>query len=394
MGPRPQGWGLLLSGHSRRREDSPAIVRAARSMGDSPTPAAGHRGHRVGERSRSQALRRGPLAISQGGARTLVIPVDWGPSRALGHAPRVRQPSCSGWKAGSPALSTCWHPSTQRTHSPGAPMSRPARNRGLPAQRSPRSLRASASAPAVRSREESRSTRGVLPIGTMPAEVARQAQREMDRLRRLPAGLARGRAGARVPPVAVVAAVGRRGPRGRRPQAGARTCSSSEHLGLAQGQGAHRRVPRGAPAQARPARPRAVPGGPAGHRQVVARRRGGARAAPAVRAHQRLRHQRRRRSCAGTSRTLPGAQPGKIVRALRDAGARNPVLMIDGVDRLAGEGGLGVIEVLLELLDPEIVRALHRSLPRPADRSLARGAAAVREQSRPGARTRCRSASR
>jgi ATP-dependent Lon protease len=49
----------------------------------------------------------------------------------------------------------------------------------------------------------------------------------------------------------------------------------------------------------------------------------------------------------------PGAQPGKILRALREAGVRNPVLMIDGVDRLAGEGGLQVVELLLELLDPE-----------------------------------------
>src|SRR5262245_42998915 len=55
----------------------------------------------------------------------------------------------------------------------------------------------------------------------------------------------------------------------------------------------------------------------------------------------------------GVSRTLPGAQPGKLVRAVREAGVRNPVLMIDGVDRLIGESGLGVSEVLLELLDPE-----------------------------------------
>jgi ATP-dependent Lon protease len=55
----------------------------------------------------------------------------------------------------------------------------------------------------------------------------------------------------------------------------------------------------------------------------------------------------------GVSRTLPGAQPGKLVRAVREAGVRNPVLMIDGVDRLIGEGGLGVSEALLELLDPE-----------------------------------------
>jgi len=55
----------------------------------------------------------------------------------------------------------------------------------------------------------------------------------------------------------------------------------------------------------------------------------------------------------GVSRTLPGAQPGKIVRALREAGVRNPVPMIDGVDRLVGEGGLEVAEMLLELLDTE-----------------------------------------
>jgi ATP-dependent Lon protease len=50
---------------------------------------------------------------------------------------------------------------------------------------------------------------------------------------------------------------------------------------------------------------------------------------------------------------LPGSQPGKILRAVRNAGVRNPVLLIDGVDRLVGEGGHGVAEVLLELLDPE-----------------------------------------
>ncbi len=54
----------------------------------------------------------------------------------------------------------------------------------------------------------------------------------------------------------------------------------------------------------------------------------------------------------GVPRALPGAQPGKIVRALREAGVRNPVIMIDGVDRLIGETGLGAFETLLELLDP------------------------------------------
>ncbi|TMQ71734.1 MAG: AAA family ATPase [Candidatus Eisenbacteria bacterium] len=36
----------------------------------------------------------------------------------------------------------------------------------------------------------------------------------------------------------------------------------------------------------------------------------------------------------GISRNVPGGQPGKLLRALREAGTRNPVLMIDGVDRL------------------------------------------------------------
>src|SRR5438552_187644 len=34
----------------------------------------------------------------------------------------------------------------------------------------------------------------------------------------------------------------------------------------------------------------------------------------------------------GISRTLPGASPGKIVQALREAGTVDPVLLIDGVD--------------------------------------------------------------
>jgi ATP-dependent Lon protease len=59
----------------------------------------------------------------------------------------------------------------------------------------------------------------------------------------------------------------------------------------------------------------------------------------------------------GVPRALPGAQPGKIVRALREAGVRNPVIMIDGVDRLVGETGLGAFETLIELLDP--ARSAH-----------------------------------
>jgi ATP-dependent Lon protease len=72
----------------------------------------------------------------------------------------------------------------------------------------------------------------------------------------------------------------------------------------------------------------------------------------------------------GVARTSPAAQPGKILRALREAGVRNPVLMIDGVDRLAGEGGLQVMELLLELLDSESsARFTDRYLGLPFDLS-------------------------
>ncbi len=72
----------------------------------------------------------------------------------------------------------------------------------------------------------------------------------------------------------------------------------------------------------------------------------------------------------GISRASPHGQPGKILRALHEAGTRNPVLMIDGVDRLSGEGGLRVVEVLLELLSPESSsRFTDRYLGLPLDLS-------------------------
>jgi ATP-dependent Lon protease len=72
----------------------------------------------------------------------------------------------------------------------------------------------------------------------------------------------------------------------------------------------------------------------------------------------------------GVARSAPGAQPGKILRALQEAKVCNPVLMIDGVDRLIGEGGLQVMELLLELLDPDSSsRFTDRFLGLPVDLS-------------------------
>lgn len=57
----------------------------------------------------------------------------------------------------------------------------------------------------------------------------------------------------------------------------------------------------------------------------------------------------------GHRRTYIGAMPGTIVRALRDSGSNNPLLMIDEIDKMGTDfrGGGGVESAMLEVLDPE-----------------------------------------
>jgi ATP-dependent Lon protease len=58
----------------------------------------------------------------------------------------------------------------------------------------------------------------------------------------------------------------------------------------------------------------------------------------------------------GHRRTYIGAMPGVVIRALRDAGTRNPLLMIDEIDKTVPDfrGGAGGVESsMLEVLDPE-----------------------------------------
>lgn len=55
----------------------------------------------------------------------------------------------------------------------------------------------------------------------------------------------------------------------------------------------------------------------------------------------------------GQSKTSPEAEPGMIVRALRRAGSRNPVVLLDELDRITPESRAAIMGVLIELLDPE-----------------------------------------
>lgn len=55
----------------------------------------------------------------------------------------------------------------------------------------------------------------------------------------------------------------------------------------------------------------------------------------------------------GQSRLRPDAEPGLVIKALRRAGTKNPVVLLDEIDRVATEGRSSIMGVLVELLDPE-----------------------------------------
>jgi len=56
----------------------------------------------------------------------------------------------------------------------------------------------------------------------------------------------------------------------------------------------------------------------------------------------------------GKSRVYPEAEPGQIVKAMIKAGVRNPIILLDEIDKTSGSEGLrfDFMAVLLEILDP------------------------------------------
>ena len=55
----------------------------------------------------------------------------------------------------------------------------------------------------------------------------------------------------------------------------------------------------------------------------------------------------------GQSRMKPEAEPGKVIKALKTAQSKNPVILLDEIDRVTDAGRSSIMGVLVELLDPE-----------------------------------------
>lgn len=55
----------------------------------------------------------------------------------------------------------------------------------------------------------------------------------------------------------------------------------------------------------------------------------------------------------GQSRSYPDAEPGAVIKALRRAGTKNPVILLDEIDRVDEAARATIMGVLVELLDPE-----------------------------------------
>ncbi len=55
----------------------------------------------------------------------------------------------------------------------------------------------------------------------------------------------------------------------------------------------------------------------------------------------------------GSSRLILGSEPGRVIKGLCEVGVRNPVILLDEIDRSSAEANKDIMGVLVELLDPK-----------------------------------------
>jgi len=55
----------------------------------------------------------------------------------------------------------------------------------------------------------------------------------------------------------------------------------------------------------------------------------------------------------GVSKNQPEAEPGLILKSLKRVGSKNPIVLLDEIDRITPEARAAIMGVLIELLDPE-----------------------------------------
>ncbi len=76
------------------------------------------------------------------------------------------------------------------------------------------------------------------------------------------------------------------------------------------------------------------------------------------------------RDLRGESRLHIEAEPGYIIRALADGGVKNPIILLDEIDRVTEEARMDIMGVLVELLDPsQNNRYLDHFIDYPVDLS-------------------------
>ncbi len=55
----------------------------------------------------------------------------------------------------------------------------------------------------------------------------------------------------------------------------------------------------------------------------------------------------------GDSRLILGSEPGRVIKGVCEAGVRNPIILLDEIDRGSSEANKDIMGVLVELLDPK-----------------------------------------